>query len=74
MSADHQRADLSHPHPLTVTVRDAGRLTGLSKSELYRRLAAGELEARKAGARTLIMWSSLVAMCDALPTAHFRRR
>jgi hypothetical protein len=73
MSADPQRVELGLPHRLTVTIRDAGRFTGLSRSEIYRRLAAGELEARKAGTRTLITWSSLVAMCDALPTAHFRR-
>jgi len=58
--------------PLTVTIPDAARLSGLSRSELYRRLGAGDIEARKSGSRTLIVWASLKTYIDKLPPAEFR--
>ena len=58
--------------PLTVTITEAVRLSGLSRSELYRQLAAGHIRARKSGSRTLILWASLKAHVDALPEASFR--
>ena len=58
--------------PLTITIPDAVRMSGLSRSEIYRRLAAGDIEARKSGSRTLIVWVSLKAYIDRLPPAEFR--
>jgi hypothetical protein len=58
--------------PLTVTIPDAVRLSGLSRSELYRQLSAGHIRARKSGSRTLILWASLKAHVEALPEAEFR--
>jgi hypothetical protein len=58
--------------PLAVTIPEAVRLSGLSRSELYRQLAAGRIGARKSGTRTLIIWASLRAHIDALPVASFR--
>jgi hypothetical protein len=58
--------------PMMVTIPEAVRLSGLSRSELYRRLSAGDIEARKSGCRTLIVWSSLRAHLEALPPAEFR--
>jgi hypothetical protein len=58
--------------PLTVTIPDAVRISGLSRSEIYRRLGAGDIEARKSGSRTLIIWPSLKAYIDGLPPAAFR--
>ena len=58
--------------PLTVTIPDAVRLSGLSRSELYRQLSAGHIHARKSGSRTLILWASLKAHVEALPEAEFR--
>ena len=58
--------------PLTVTISEAVRLSGLSRSELYRQLGAGHLRARKSGSRTLILWASLKAHVEALPQAEFR--
>ena len=58
--------------PLTVTIQDAVRLSGLSRSELYRQLSAGHIHARKSGSRTLIVWASLKAHVEALPEAAFR--
>lgn len=71
-----------HPHdynttvsgrpPLTVTIPEAVRLSGLSRSEIYRCLSAGNIQARKSGSRTLIVWASLKAHIEALPAAEFR--
>ena len=63
---------MTKDEPLLVTIREAVRLSGLSRTEIYRRLAAGSLEARKSGTRTLIVWASLKACVDALPAATFR--
>lgn len=62
--------------PLSVTIIEAVRLTGLSRSEIYRRLACGDLEAIKAGqagGRTLIVFASLKAHVARLPRATFRK-
>jgi hypothetical protein len=72
-----------HPHvyammnggnaqPLTVTVNEAVRLTGMSRSEIYRLLSANYIEARKSRCRTLIVWASLRAHIESLPRAEFR--
>lgn len=62
--------------PLTVTIIDAVRLSGLSRSEIYRRLASGDLEAIKPGraaGRTLIVIASLKAHLAGMPRATFRK-
>jgi hypothetical protein len=58
--------------PLTVTIPEAVRLSGLSRSELYRQLSARRIRACKSGSRTLIIWASLKAHVEALPDAEFR--
>jgi hypothetical protein len=58
--------------PLTVTISEAVRLSGLSRSELYRQLSAGRILASKSGARTLIVWASLRIHVETLPRAEFR--
>ena len=62
------------PDPLAVPIPTAVILSGLSRSELYRRLGAGEVRAVKAGKRTLILMDSLRALLAALPPATFPRR
>jgi hypothetical protein len=57
---------------ITVPIADAQRVSGLSRSEIYRRLAAGDLRAVKSGARTLIVMTSLRALLANLPAATFR--
>src|SRR4051812_1160313 len=57
--------------PLVVRVPEACRLSGLSRSELYRRMAAGQIHACKAGARTLVIVASLKAHLEGLPPATF---
>jgi hypothetical protein len=58
--------------PLAVPIPEAVRLSGLSRSELYRRLATGHVHAVKSGTRTLILMDSLRAHLTSLPPATFR--
>jgi hypothetical protein len=58
--------------PLALPLARATLVSGLSRSELYRRLAAGDLQAVKAGKRTLILAASLRAYLAGLPPAAFR--
>jgi excisionase family DNA binding protein len=60
--------------PLAITIRTATELSGLSRSEIYRRLGAGDLRAVKAGTRTLIPMDSLTRLLADLPAATFRSR
>ncbi|MBV8523011.1 MAG: hypothetical protein JOY71_12965 [Acetobacteraceae bacterium] len=57
--------------PLTVSVFDARRITGMSNTELYRCLAAQKIRAVKCGTRTLIMMDSLRHYIASLPQATF---
>lgn len=54
--------------PLAVTVPEAVRLSGQSRSRLYEAMKRGDLVARKAGRRTLIPFSDLEAYLASLPT------
>lgn len=58
--------------PLAIPVAEACRLSGHSRSEVYRLLALGKLRAVKAGVRTLILMDSLRAHLASLPPATFR--
>ncbi|MBU6395763.1 MAG: helix-turn-helix domain-containing protein [Sphingomonadales bacterium] len=55
-------------NPLTVTIPEAVRLSGLSRSAIYEALKRGELIARKAARRTLISYADLEAYLASLPT------
>ena len=61
-----------HIDPLAVPIPEAVRLSGISRSELYRRLATGHIRAVKSGARTLVLMDSLRAHLTSLPPATFR--
>jgi len=58
--------------PLALTIHEAVRISGLSRSELYRRLSDGKVQAVKSGSRTLILMDSLRAHLASLPAATFR--
>jgi hypothetical protein len=58
--------------PLLVSVADARIISGLSRSGLYRRMAAGDIRAVKGGSRTLIVLESLLKHLKSLPAATFR--
>ncbi|WP_426051721.1 helix-turn-helix domain-containing protein [Brevundimonas sp. SL161] len=54
--------------PITVTVPEAVRVSGISRTGVYEALKRGDLTARKAGRRTLISFSDLEAYLSRLPT------
>jgi hypothetical protein len=58
--------------PLLISISDARIISGLSRSEIYRRMAAGDIRAVKGGTRTLIVLQSLVEHLKALPPAKLR--
>jgi hypothetical protein len=58
--------------PLAVRLVDAQRISGLSRSDLYRRAARGEITFLKAGVRVLVDYQSLKAVVSALPIATIR--
>ena len=60
------------PGPIFVSIADARTISGLSRSAIYRQLAAGNIRAVKGGSRTLIVLESLIKHLEALPQATFR--
>jgi excisionase family DNA binding protein len=53
---------------ISVSVPEAVRLTGWSRSAIYEALKRQELSAKKAGRRTLILYTDLEAFMANLPT------
>ena len=53
--------------PIAVTIPDAVKASGMSRSSIYLALKRGDLSARKAGRRTLISFADLQAYLDSLP-------
>ena len=60
--------------PIAIPIHEATRISGLSRSEIYRRLAAGQVHAVKSGRTTLVMMESLRDHLASLPPATFRQR
>ncbi|MEQ8707949.1 MAG: helix-turn-helix domain-containing protein [Rhodospirillales bacterium] len=54
--------------PITVTISEAVKATGMSRTSIYEALKRGDLTARKAGRRTLIAFADLEAYLASLPT------
>lgn len=54
--------------PIAVTIPDAVKASGMSRSSIYEALKRGDLTARKAGRRTLINFADLQAYLASLPT------
>ena len=53
--------------PIAVTIPDAVKATGMSRTSIYEALKRGDLTARKAGRRTLISFADLEAYLANLP-------
>ena len=53
--------------PLALPIVEATKWSGLSRSEIYRRLKTGDLRAKKNRGRTLIMADSLRSYIENLP-------
>lgn len=54
-------------NPIAVTIPEAVSVTGLSRSAIYEALKRRELNAKKAGRRTLIPVADLEAFLASLP-------
>jgi len=54
--------------PLTVTIPQACKLTGLGRSTIYRLFDDGKIQRLKAGSRTLIKMDDLEAYIESLTT------
>lgn len=54
--------------PLAITIPEAVKLSGMSRTAIYEALKRGDLVARKAGRRTLIAFADLEAYLASLPT------
>ncbi|MBV8523263.1 MAG: helix-turn-helix domain-containing protein [Acetobacteraceae bacterium] len=65
---------MTEPAPVAYTVRDAARVAGISRSQLYELFAAGKLTPRRCGRRTLVLANELEAFLRELPPAPIRRR
>jgi excisionase family DNA binding protein len=57
---------------LLVSIPDAIKITGLSRSSLYERLSDSSIRAVKAGRKTLISVESLKSWAASLPPASFK--
>ena len=68
-SENRDRLDAPHQQPIMIQISKATRISGLSRTEIYRRIARGQLEAKKAGSRTLITFASLERHLASLPPA-----
>jgi len=73
---DTERRSLSggatYIEPLAVRLPEASRISGLSRSEIYRRAARGEIVLLKCGRSTLAEVASLRAAVASLPRAQIR--
>ncbi len=58
--------------PVAYTLANAIAASGIGRTRLYELLAAGTIEARKAGTRTLILGDSLRSYLASLPRADIR--
>lgn len=52
-------AEIQASEPLTVSVEEARRLTGLGETTIYKLIGARELDSRKVGTRRLVVYSSI---------------
>jgi hypothetical protein len=59
--------------PIAYTIPEAIRVSGIGRSRLYELIAAGNVDARKLGGRTLVLASSLRSFIAALPPAEIRQ-
>lgn len=53
--------------PIAVTISDAVKATGISRTSIYEAMKTGELPAKKSGRRTLLLYADLQAYLARLP-------
>jgi hypothetical protein len=73
MASDNQQTAAPALEPVAVSIREAQRLLGdKARSQLYKDIARGELEAVKDGAKTLITLESIKRRQASLPPAKIK--
>jgi excisionase family DNA binding protein len=65
---------MNSPDILTYTILDACRALGVGRTNLYRLISEGQIEARVLGGRTVVPVDSLRAFVSRLPPAPIRTR
>lgn len=70
-SAAAQARPAATIEPISTTIEEVARLTGLSVRSVYRELAAGNLAAVKRGRTTLVMMDSVRRYMASLPAANY---
>ena len=60
---------MNDPTPLAMSIIEAGRLAGVSRSSIYLAIGRGELMVRKSGRRSLILRDDLTEWLQRLPTS-----
>ena len=65
---------MTNPEVLAFTVPDACKALGIGRTNLYRLIGEGQLQARALGGRTVIPAESLRAFMAGLPPAAIRPR
>lgn len=58
--------------PLTLSIGRAVELTGISRAQLYKHFGRGEIEVRKNGTASLVVFESLQRFVEAMPKADIR--
>ncbi len=58
--------------PVARSIDDTAATYGWTRSFIYERLQSGELQARKAGRRTLVVVATCDRLFESLPAAKFR--
>jgi hypothetical protein len=72
MIGDATPPDARFTEPIAVRLNEATRLSGLSRSELYRRAGRSEIILLKSGRTTLVQFRSLRRLITSLPRASIR--
>lgn len=62
------KSHMTITNPLTITIPEAVKLSGMSRTAIYEALKRRDLVARKAGRRTLISFADLESYLASLPT------
>jgi len=58
--------------PILLTLVDAGKISGMSRTRLFEELGKGTIAAKKSGRRTLIVYETLKSHIENLPPAVIR--
>ena len=58
--------------PILIPINEASALIGKCRRGIYQLIATGEIEARKSGRSTLVVYESLMRYVDGLPVAKIK--